>query len=51
MTTLFCGVTVPAIPEVKAIIRELEVSKVKDLAQKALQCKTAAEVWALVKEN
>lgn len=45
------SVSVPAIPEVKAIIRNLGFDKVKDLAQRALQCKTAAEVRALVKES
>ena len=45
------SVSVPAIPEVKAIIREMDYSKSKELAQKALQCSTAADVRALVQSN
>ena len=41
------SVSVPAIPEVKAIIREMNFREAKDLAQKALKCKTAADVRAL----
>jgi len=42
------SVSVPAIPEVKAIIREMDYSKSKELAQQSLQCRTAADVRALV---
>jgi len=43
------SVSVPAIPEVKAIVRELDYEQARALAEKALHCKTAAEVRALVR--
>jgi phosphocarrier protein FPr len=45
------SVSVPAIPEVKAIIREMDYSKSKALAQKSLECSTAMDVRALVQSN
>jgi phosphocarrier protein FPr len=41
------SVSVPAVPTVKAKIRELELSHARELAQRALACKTAAEVRQL----
>jgi len=45
------SVSVPAIPEVKSIVRDLEFSRCKDLADQALQCRTAAEVRQLVNSH
>ena len=42
------SVTVPAIPVVKAQIRQLRLEECRALAQKALACATAAQVRALV---
>ena len=42
------SVSVPAIPEVKAIVRSLSYAEVKELAQQALNCRTAADVRSLV---
>lgn len=44
------SVSVPAIPEVKAGIRELDFSKSKEIAMEALKCNTAAGVRAMVRE-
>lgn len=44
------SVSVPAIPEVKAIIRKMDFKKMKKLAKKSRKCKTAAEVRALATE-
>ncbi len=45
------SVSVPAIPEVKAIIRGMDFESAQKLAAKALECSTAAQVRKLVKEN
>ena len=45
------SVSVPAIPEVKEIIREISFDKAKEIAQKALKCKTAADVRALLNQS
>lgn len=45
------SVTVPAIPIVKAQIRELNYSDMKELAQNALQCATALEVRQLTQSK
>ena len=42
------SVTVPAIPVVKAQLRQLRLEECRALAQKALACATAAQVRALV---
>jgi phosphocarrier protein FPr len=42
------SVTVPAIPAVKAQIRQLRLEECRALAQRALACATAAQVRALV---
>ncbi len=42
------SVSVPAIPAIKAEVRELTMADCQALAQKALACDTAAEVRALV---
>jgi len=45
------SVSVPAIPEVKEIIREISFDEAKEIAQKALKCKTAADVRALLNQS
>ena len=42
------SVSVPAIPEVKAIIRELNYQQAQEIAKQSLQCRTPGEVRALV---
>jgi phosphocarrier protein FPr len=42
------SVSLPAIPTIKAQIRRLSLATCRDIAQKALQCKTVEEVRALV---
>ena len=44
------SVSVPAIPTVKAQIRELTLTSAKEIAAKALNCATAGEVRALVSQ-
>jgi phosphocarrier protein FPr len=41
------SISVPSIPTVKAYIRSLSLTEMQRLAQKALQCRTAAEVRSL----
>jgi len=41
------SVTVPAVPTVKALVRELNFADAKSLAQKALQCSVSQEVRQL----
>ena len=41
------SVTVPSVPIVKAQVRQLSLTEVKSLAQKALKCTTAKEVRQL----
>jgi phosphocarrier protein FPr len=41
------SVTIPSVPTVKALIRDRSLAEMQALAEKALQCRTAAEVRAL----
>ena len=45
------SVSIPSVPTVKAQVRSLKISELKSLAQEALQCATAQEVRALVKNK
>jgi phosphocarrier protein FPr len=44
------SVSIPAVPTVKALIRTLNMTDLRPLAQRALDCSTAQEVRALVKQ-
>jgi phosphoenolpyruvate-protein phosphotransferase len=45
------SVSIPSVPSVKAQVRALNISQVQSLAHEALDCSTAQEVRALVKER
>lgn len=45
------SVSVPAIPEVKAVVRGLQMDDARQLAQDALLCETAAQVRALTQRH
>ena len=45
------SVSIPSVPTVKAQVRSLKIADLKSLAQEALQCATAQEVRALVKNK
>jgi phosphoenolpyruvate-protein kinase (PTS system EI component) len=45
------SVSIPMVPEVKALVRTLELKACRQLAEKAVSLRTADEVRALVKES
>jgi phosphocarrier protein FPr len=45
------SVSVPAIPTIKAQVRRLSHADCQELAQRALNCRTGAEVRALLPET
>jgi len=45
------SVSIPSVPTVKAQVRGLKFSELQPLAQQALECSTAQEVRALVKQH
>jgi phosphoenolpyruvate-protein kinase (PTS system EI component) len=44
------SVSIPMVPEIKAQVRSLDIASCRELAEKALELDTAAEVRTLVKE-